>query len=142
MITKTTRAVEEAFKAQNWNYHIDEHPDGKNSALITGFDLKSGRSVQIFFISTEKDRGEDLAIRVFEYMAVPEGKMDKAVAACNAANGRYRFVRFVCRENGNVALEMDMPAETQNVGPVAIELLYRLLDIADSAYPELEKALS
>lgn len=142
MITKTTRTVEEAFKAQNWNYSIDEHPDGKNSALITGFDLKSGRSMQIFFISTENGDREDLAIRVFQYMAVPEGKEQKAMAACNAANGKYRFIRFVCRDNGSVTLEMDMPAETQNVGAVAVELLYRLLDIADDAYPDFEKALS
>jgi hypothetical protein len=142
MIAKTTKLVEEAFKAQNWNYNIDEHPDGKNSALITGFDLKSGRSLQIFFISTEMEKGEDLAVRVFQYMTVPEGKLEKAISACNEANGKYRFVRFVCRNNGNIAMEMDMPAETQNVGAVAIELLYRLLDIADDAYPEFEKALA
>ena len=40
VIAKTTKIMEEAFKAHNWNYNIDEHPSGKNSALITGFDLK------------------------------------------------------------------------------------------------------
>lgn len=142
MIAKTTRIMEEAFKAHNWNYNIDEHPSGKNSALITGFDLKSGRPVQIFFISTEMETGSDLAIRIFQYMAIPQGKMEAAAAACNAANGKYRFARFVSRENGYITIEMDMPAETQNVAAVAIELLYRLLDIADTAYPDFERALA
>lgn len=142
MIAKTTKEIEAAFKAQNWNYKLDEHPDGKNSALITGFDLKSGRSLQIFFISNDVQNGQDLAVRVFQYLAVPEGKEEKVTAACNAANSKYRFAKFVCRDNGNVAIEMDMPAETQNVGAVAVELLYRLLDIADDAYPIFEQALA
>lgn len=142
MITKTTQAIEAAFKVQNWNYNIDEHPSGNSSALITGFDLKSGRSIQIFFISANVERGEDLAIRVFEYVSIPTGKTAEARKACNEANGKYRFVRFVARDNGNVAIEMDMPAETQNVGAVAVELLYRLLDIADDAYPIFEQAFA
>ena len=141
MITKTTKEIEAAFKAQNWNYNIDEHPDGKNSALITGFDLKSGRSLQIFFISNDVENGQDLAIRVFQYLDAPEDKAEKAVMACNAANSKYRFAKFVYRE-GRVAIEMDMPAETKDVGAVAVELLYRLLDIADSAYPGFEAALA
>ena len=51
MIMQATKTIEEAFKAQNWSYKVDEHPDGKSSAVITGFDLKCGANVQIFFIS-------------------------------------------------------------------------------------------
>ena len=141
MIAKTTRAVEAAFKEQNWNYKVDEHPDGKASAIVTGFDLKSGRSLQVLLISGDVDRGEDLALRVFQYVTVPAGKEEKALKVCNEVNGRYRFFRFVYRENGSVTIEADMPAETQNPSDVAIELLYRLLDVADDAYPIFEKAL-
>ena len=142
MVTKTTKLIEEAFKAQNWNYSIDEHPSGQSSALITGFDLKSGRSLQILFISSNLERGEDLAIRVFQYATVAESQAEAAVKACNEANGRYRFFRFVYRDNGNIAIEADMPAETQNVSAVAIELLYRLLDVADDAYSLFEPILA
>lgn len=141
MIMKTTKEVEAAFKAQNWNYNIDEHPSGESSALITGFDLKSGRSLQIFFISSSVSKGEDLAVRVFQYLSYPENKKDAILRACNEANEQYRFVKFVCHSNGNVSIDIDMAAETQNVGAVAVELLYRLLDIADAAYPIFEKAL-
>ncbi len=142
MITKTTKEIEAAFKAQNWSYNIDEHPNGSNSALVTGFDLKSGRSLQILFISADTEQGQDLAVRVFQYMTVPEGKAEAALKACNEANEKFRFAKFVYNASGNIYLEMDMPAETKEVGPVAVELLYRLLDIADSAYPIFEKALA
>ncbi len=142
MITKTTKRIEEVFKAQNWNYSIDEHPSGGSSALITGFDLKSGRSIEIFFISGAADQGEDLAVRVFQYVTIPSGREEAGRRACNEANSKYRFTKFVYRESGDVAIEMDMPAETQNVEAVVVELLYRLLDIADDAYPIFEKALA
>lgn len=142
MIMQTTQKVEAAFKAQNWNYSIDEHPSGESSALITGFDLKSGRSLQIFFISSSVSKGEDLAVRVFQYLTFPESKKDAVIKACNEANEQYRFVKFVCHDNGNVSIDTDMAAETQNAGAVAVELLYRLLDIADAAYPIFEKALA
>ena len=142
MVTKTTKLIEEAFKAQNWNYSIDEHPSGQSSALVTGFDLKSGRSLQILFISSSLERGEDLAIRVFQFVSVPEGRSDAALRACNEANSKYRFAKFTCRDNSSINIEMDMPAEAQNAGAEAVELLYRLLDIADDAYPLFEKALS
>ena len=140
MVTKTTKLVEEAFKAQGWNYKIDEHPNGKSSAIVTGFDLKSGRSIQILLISGELERGEDLALRVFQYADIPTERETEALRACNEANGKYRFVKFVYHDNGSVVIEMDMPSETKDVGNVAVELLYRLLDIADDAYPIFEKA--
>ena len=141
MVTKTTKAIEEAFKAQNWNYSVDEHPSGSSSAIVTGFDLKSGRSLQILLISGELERGEDLAVRVFQYVTVPTEREAEALRACNEANGKYRFVKFAYHDNGSVVLEMDMPSETREVGSVAMELLYRLLDVADDAYPIFEKIL-
>ena len=142
MITKTTKEIEAVFQAQKWNYSIDEHPNGTTSALVTGFDLKSGRSLQILFISNDTGETPDLAIRAFEFFSVPAGKEGKALEACNQANNEFRFAKFALLGNGNIAVEVDMPAEVQNVGAVAVELLYRLLDIADNACPIFEKALS
>ena len=110
MITKTTKEIEAAFKAQNWSYNIDEHPNGSNSALVTGFDLKSGRSLQILFISADTEQGQDLAVRVFQYMTVPEGKAEAALKACNEANEKFRCAKFVYNASGNIYLERDMPA--------------------------------
>ena len=135
MIMKATKAIEEAFKAQNWSYTVDEHPDGTSSAVITGFDLKCGANVQIFFISAADN---DVAIRVFKLIHIPAGKEHAAIHLCNDMNCRYRFAKFVASDE-HIGIQMDMPVETQNVGSVCVELLYRLLDIADNAYPVLQK---
>ncbi len=129
MVYQTTKDIEAAFKAQNWNYNIDEREN--SSALITGFNLKSGGSAQFFFISTAD---KDLAIRVFQVMDVPAGKESAALQACNKINLDYRYLKFVV-DNGHIGAQADVAVETANMGPVAVELLYRALDIIDAALP-------
>lgn len=136
MIYQTTKDVEAAFKAQNWNYQIDEREG--SSALITGFTLKSGASVQLFFISAAD---KDLAIRVFQVLPIPAGKEDAALRVCNKINCEYRYTKFVV-ENGNVGVQLDVAIETANMGSVAVELLSRTLDIIDAALPSFKSAFS
>lgn len=135
MIMKATKTIEEAFKAQNWSYSVDEHPESTSSAVITGFDLKCGANVQIFFISAADN---DVAIRVFKLIHIPAGKEHAAIHLCNDMNCQYRFAKFAV-SGEYVGIQMDMPVETQNVDKVCVELLYRLLDIADNAYPVFQK---
>ncbi len=134
MVYQTTKDVEAAFKAQNWNYKIDEREG--SSALITGFNLKSGGSVQVFFISAGD---KDLAIRIFEVIPIPAGKESAAIKVCNDMNLEYRFTKFVA-DRGNVGVQLDVAIETANMGPVAVELLMRTLDIVDAALPSFRTA--
>ena len=55
-------------------------------------------------------------------------------------NNKFRFAKFVV-SGDHVGMQMDMPVEAKEVGPVCTELLYRLLDIADNAYPEFKAQL-
>ncbi len=135
MVFQTTKDIEAAFKAQNWSYDIDEREG--SSALITGFNLKSGSSVQVFFISAGD---KDLAIRIFRLIAVPAGKQDAAIRVCNSMNQEYRYVKFVS-DNENISAQLDVAIETANKGPVAVELLMRTLDIIDGALPTFRAAL-
>ena len=114
MIFKASKEIETAIKAQGWNCSVDEQPDGSSSAVITGFNLKCGASVQIYFISAADN---DAAVRVFEFVPIPAGKGHEAIG-----------------------VEMDMPVETQNPGAVCVELLVRLLNIAEEALPAFQQA--
>lgn len=136
MIFKASKEIESAIKAQGWNCGIDEHKDGSSSAVITGFNLKCGASIQIIFISAADN---DAAIRVFEFIPIPAGKEHTAIHMCNEMNRRFRFTKFVAG-NTHVSVEMDMPVETQNPGAVCVELLVRLLQISEDAYPTFQNA--
>lgn len=137
MIYKATKDIEAAIKAENWNCQVDAPDDGSSSAVITGFNLKAGISIQIFFISAADN---DLAIRVFQFLPVPPGKEAAALQACNRVNRQFRFTKFVANDNGHIGIEMDVAVETANLAKVAIELLMRLLNIADEAYPVFQQA--
>lgn len=136
MIFKASKEIEAAIKAQEWNCHIDEQPDGSSSAVITGFNLKCGANIQIFFISAADN---DAAVRVFEFIPIPAGKSHEAIHMCNDLNRKFRFTKFVAGPT-HIGVEMDMPVETQNPGAVCVELLVRLLNISEEAYPALQQS--
>lgn len=137
MIFKASKEIESAIKAQGWNCGVDEHPSGESSAVITGFNLKCGSSIEVLFISAGDN---DVAIRVFNFFKVPAGKEHEGLHLCNDMNGQFRFTKFVSHGD-HVSVEMDMPVETQNTGAVCVELLVRLLQISEEAMPAFQKAL-
>ncbi len=136
MIFKATKEIEAAIKAQGWNCGVDEQPDGSSSAVITGFNLKCGSSIEIIFISAADN---DAAIRVFDFVKVPAGKEHEAIHMCNEMNSQFRFTKFVAHGD-HVSVEMDMAVETQNPGAVCVELLIRLLQISEDALPAFQRA--
>ena len=132
MVYQPTTAIEAALKAQNLNCDVMEGPD--SSAVVTGFDLKSGDSATIHFISMSD--ANDVAVRVFGFA---KGDPAKLASVVNDLNCKFRYAKFTLREN-EVCVELDIPQETTDVGKVAFELLVRSLDIMAEASPELKAA--
>lgn len=132
MIYQASKAIKEALDAQDIRCDIAEGPD--SSAVITGFDLKSGDAATIHFISMNDQN--DVAMRVFHFAKGDSAKLAKVV---NDLNCQFRYAKFTLRDD-EVCLEMDIPQETANVGRVAFELLARSLDIMAEAAADLKAA--
>lgn len=132
MIYQPSKAIKEALDAQDIRCDIAEGPD--SSAVITGFDLKSGDAATIHFISMNDNN--DVAMRVFHFA---KGDPAKLAGVVNELNCKFRYAKFTLRD-GEVCLEMDIPQETANVGKVAFELLVRSLDIMAEAAADLKAA--
>lgn len=132
MIYQASKAIESALKAQNLNCDVMEGPD--SSAVVTGFDLKSGDAATIHFISMNDNN--DVAIRVFHFA---KGDPAKLAAVVNDLNCKFRYAKFTLRD-GEVCVELDVPQETTDVGKVAFELLVRSLDIMSDAAADLKAA--
>lgn len=133
MVYQSSKAIQEALKAQSINCDVAEGPD--SSAVITGFDLKSGDAATIHFISMSDKN--DVAMRVFHFAT--GGDPTKLAAAVNDLNCKFRYAKFTLRDD-EVCLEMDIPQETTDVGKVAFELLVRSLDIMAEAAADLKAA--
>lgn len=89
-----------------------------------------------------EDDAESVAIRVFDIVKVPADKVNVMYPAINAVNKRFRFAKFVLDTDDNtIQAEMDAAFRSNDVGEISNELLIRMVDICDKAYPDLMKAL-
>lgn len=85
---------------------------------------------------------EDVAIRGFDLVKIPEDKMPAALLAVNELNNRFRFVKFVVEtEDAVIRLELDASFRRHDVGDICYELVMRTVNICDEAYPSLMKAV-
>ena len=109
----------------------------KVTVIYTGDSIPSIR--MIFFFSKDC---EDVAIRVFDIVKLPENRVEGFFKVVNEANRRFRFFKFVLDTNDNtVQAEMDAAFRTHDVGEICLELMSRCVDICDKAYPDFMKAL-
>lgn len=132
MVFESSKQIKAALDAQGIRCQIDEGPD--SSAVITGFDLKSGDAATFHFISMSDKN--DVALRAFHFA---QGDQEKLLNVVNELNCKFRYAKFALR-GGEVTMEMDIPQETTDVGRVAFEMLARSLDILAEAAPELKAA--
>lgn len=62
--------------------------------------------------------------------------------AINSLNKHFRFAKFVLDTDDNtIQAEWDAAFRSRDVGEICYELLIRMVDICDTAYPDLMKAL-
>ena len=123
----STRQFIQAMDAKNIKHSDIEVTDSgmeKVTVIYTGDSIPSIR--MIFFFNKDC---EDVAIRVFDIVKLPENKIDG-------------FFKFVLDTNDNtVQAEMDAAFRTHDVGEICLELMSRCVDICDKAYPDFMKAL-
>lgn len=64
---------------------------------------------------------QDVAIRVFDLVKVPEAKLDVLLKAINAVNRRFRFAKFVLDTDDNsVQAELDAVFRSHDVGEICL----------------------
>ena len=136
----STRQFIRAMDAKNIKHSDIEVTDFGMEKVTVIYTGNSIPSIRIFFVFN-KDC-EDVAIRVFDIVKLPENKIDGFFKVVNEANRRFRFAKFVLDTNDNtVQAEMDAAFRTHAVGEICLELMNRCVDICDKAYPDFMKAL-
>ena len=136
----STRQFIQAMDAKNIKHSDIEVTDSgmeKVTVISTGDSIPSIR--MIFFFNKDC---EDVAIREFDIVKLPETTLDGFFKEVTEANRRFRFFKFVLDTNDITVLsEMDAAFRTHDVGESCLELMSRCVDICDKAYPDFMKAL-
>lgn len=114
---------------------------GENIFQVTFSDLKNMSRISVQF-NFDNDGEGKVNVRTYDLGSF---KSDDAFATglliCNKMNTEYRWVRFYLDSDRDVVVDADAILSVGTVGEECAELMLRLIDIADKAYPEFMKAL-
>ena len=107
--------------------------------MRVGMSLDNTRiDIYLFF---EEDN-HDVHIVGRNFIKVPEDKLEKMYKVVNQQNKTYRWMKFTVNEDkGEVEVEDDAIIQLDTCGDEAFELIARMSNIVDEAYPDLMKAL-
>ena len=137
MMYESIREIQKTFLEKDLKCRVEQM--GENWVLKAG--VKGKNCLYEFLFIKSDDIGNDVAVRVFDFVKFPKEQMAAACETLNDLQITYRFVRFSLREDGNVIVEYDFPAEYAPIGEGAAEIMIRLTQILDQCYPVLMKAI-
>ena len=86
----------------------------------------------------------ELKQRVARYqfaMAMARNMLAKGLITCNELNAKYRWVKFYLDKDKDVCVSLDAYIDEHTVGEECLNLVRRMINISDEAYPLFMKAL-
>lgn len=87
------------------------------------------------------DNGHTVAIRCFRLARAKEDRFVDVLKTCNELNNRFRWFKFTIDNDSDINMEIDCIVNEETAGEVVLELVQRLCNIVDEAYPELMEAI-
>ena len=115
---------------------LDTEKNNVVKVVYNGDNLKS-IAVFVFFDSD----GDPLVQLKCWDIANFKGKEDKAIRVCNDLNATYRWVKFYVDDDADIIADIDAVIDVASCGAECLQLVRRLVNITDEAYPEIAKAL-
>ena len=88
----------------------------------------------------DKDGEGLVALRCWSFGNVPANKRIDVLETCNSLNTDYRWVSFYIDGDNDVTVSLDAVVDIDTVGEECIQLVRRMVNIYDEAYPLLMKA--
>lgn len=97
----------------------------KTVAILVLFD-KNGKNL-VQFVCTEVANFKD-------------NKYAAGLVLCNSLNAKYRWCKFYLDKDSDLLVEADALVEINTVGSECAEMVSRMVDIIDGAYPDIMRA--
>ena len=123
------------YMDQNNIKYVDR---GENRVRVTynGENLNTIPIIVIF----DKDGGNTVAFKCWD-IANFKNKVDTGINVCNKLNNHWRWVTFCIDDDGDVAASLDSYVDDFNCGELCMNLVRRMVNIIDDAYPDIARAL-
>jgi len=138
MLYKMTKAIQAELSRQEGLKVFTEEHEG-SSCVWLSFGIDGGGHYRINFISHDNDK--DVAVRVYGLITVKENQREKMLAALNIINKKYRYLKFVLDDDGDVSIHYDYLLTDADPAESVTELTTRITQIVDDAYPMLMRTM-
>lgn len=111
----------------------------ERAVIRVGWNLE-GTTLGVFFMFDEN--GTSVHIEGHDFLTFTKDKCDKMYKICNDLNRKYRWVKFTVDVEKSVAVvECDAVIQLDTCAEEAVELMLRMTNIVEDAYPIIMKAL-
>ena len=137
MLYKMTKAIQAELSRQEGLKVFTEEHEG-SSCVWLSFGIDGGGHYRINYISTND--GNSVAMRIFGLVTIKDEQRGKMLAAINAINRKYRYLKFVLDDDGDINVHYDYLDDADPAASV-VELTTRITQIVDGAYPVLMRAM-
>lgn len=135
---KASQMIYDALRQRNGLKVFTEETDSSSRVWLQ-FGIRNGGSYRIQFISTDDDC--DVAVRIFDLISIDPEKIGKILTVINELNCKYRYTKFTLTKDNNINVEYDYPVSGKHPEESAVEIVIRMTQIVDDAYPELMHAM-
>ena len=137
MVYQATQTISERFEEASLRYEIHET---EHFSLLECTMVTRHTTLVMRFLSSDDSNGVNL--RVSRAVRFPQAKRAEVLRLVNALNCEFRFVKFVVNDTEHsVDVLYDFPRSTADAGETAMELIGRVPDIVDEAYPRLMRTI-
>lgn len=134
---RATQEIYDAFREEELKCHVVEKAE---SSYVVAEGRTKLTNLKAMFIS--KDDDSDVAMRLYDFVQFDEALTEKVMMVTNEINTQYRYLKFyVDTRDNSVTVEWDFPVRCDNVGAVAVEMLFKLIKVTDDIYREFMKAI-
>ena len=113
----------------------DKHEVVRPGVILHRYRGDNCDSIRIFVIF-DKDGDNIVAFDGYGLGHVDGNKLAAALVLCNEMNNTWRWVKFYIDRDGDIRVQDDAVIDLSSVGDECDELVSRMVDIIDKAYPD------
>ena len=137
MLENAERFVTEMTKVGLKYREPQDLPNG-STAIACGINGRCNVYEVVFFFDAD---GHSMSVRVFNLVKVPVDRQLPVIELLNSLNAQYRWIKFYVNPQNDVNIQADAIISSETSGPIAVELLFRIIKIIDDTYPRIMKAV-
>lgn len=130
------------FKAEFLRY-LDEkgikYRDIDDVAVRVGYNADNAGTIDVVVIFDSNGKNY-VSLNSWSIGQFTDDNYSKGIIVCNEMNAQYRWCKFFLNSDKKVTVQIDAVVEMNTVGAEVLELVRRIVHIADEAYPAFMKA--